>query len=347
VIGFCHFALGDHQAALETCRKVAEMKVRSSESGREEDSRNKWRSIYIMGQVYHSLGQAAEAIQQYDRVDDRFPDAAQAIEYFAHKAIRLPEVTSVRPGEPAKVSLDFRNVAQVDAKVYRIDLMKFSLLNRNLAHITGINLAGIRPLYEVTLNLGDGKDYEDRQQEIELPLDEEGAYLVVCRGDNLHASGLVLLTPLEAEVAEEASSGRVRATVKDVATDKYVSDVHVKVIGSGNQDFVSGETDLRGVFVADAIRGTSTVIARSEDNRYAFFRGDTHLGAPMPTQDESAAVQEAAPSDEPPPGGSKQNQELLREFYEGNSAIQGLNNDWLKQNVYDNEKKGVQAKEAF
>ena len=35
-------------------------------------------------------------------------------------------------------------------KVYRIDLMKFSLLKRNLGGITQINLAGIRPLHEAT-----------------------------------------------------------------------------------------------------------------------------------------------------------------------------------------------------
>ena len=89
-------------------------------------------------------------------------------------------------------------------KVYRIDLMKFSLLKRNLAGITQINLAGIRPLHEAQVELGDGKDYRDRTQKLTLPLKEEGAYLVVCRGDDLHASGLVLVTPLAVEVQEEA-----------------------------------------------------------------------------------------------------------------------------------------------
>ena len=84
---------------------------------------------------------------------------------------------------------------------------------------------------------------------------------------------------------EDATSGRVRVTVKDKVADKYADDVHVKVIGSANREFVSGETDLRGIFVADAIRGTSTIIARAEKNRYAFYRGKTSLGrvAPAPS----------------------------------------------------------------
>ena len=44
------------------------------------------------------------------------------------------------------------------------------------------------------------------------------------------------------------------------------------MIGSRNEDFVSGETDLRGVFVADGIRGAATVIAQAGPARYAFYR---------------------------------------------------------------------------
>ena len=170
------------------------------------------------------------------------------------------------------MELKFRNVAACDLKVYRIDLMKFSLLNRSLGGIAQINLAGIRPHWQETIALGDGKDYRDRTRKLPLPLKEEGAYLVVCRGDNLYASGMALVTPLAVEVQADAASGRVRATVKDRTADKHLPNVHVKVIGSGNEDFVSGETDLRGVFVADGIRGGATVIAQAGPSRYAFYR---------------------------------------------------------------------------
>jgi hypothetical protein len=221
-------------------------------------------------------------------VEKRFADAKEAIAYFTRKAIELPEVTTVKPGETSEVELKFRNLPTCDTKVYRIDLMKFSLLRRNLGGITQINLAGIRPYHEATVKLGDGKDYRDRKHKLPLPLKEEGAYLVVCRGESLHTSGLVLVTPLAVEVQEEATSGRVRTTVKDVTADKYLGEVHVKVIGSRNQDFVSGETDLRGVFVADGIQGTSTVIAQIDPARYAFFRGQTPLAVPPPQPAQKA-----------------------------------------------------------
>ncbi|HEV3005705.1 MAG TPA: outer membrane protein assembly factor BamD, partial [Pirellulales bacterium] len=361
LVGYSHFALGQHEQALAMCRRVAEAKRTDRQTGRELEGHNKWQAIYILGQVYHSLGRAADAIREYTRVEERFADAKQAIQYFLRKDIALPEVTTLQPARrvgpdrgagagppaagnagPPELELKFRNVAHCDVRVYKIDLMKFSLLKRNLAGITGINLAGIRPYHEAAIELGDGKDYRDRTRKLPLPLKDEGAYLVVCRGDDLHASGLVLVTPLVVEVQEDAAGGQVRATVKDVTKDSYVSEVHVKVIGTRNPDFVSGETDLRGVFVAEAIQGASTVIAEAGEGRYAFYRGTLELGpppaAPAPQKAES----------QPPAGGSPASnaQQLLEGLNQSNEAIQRMQGDNLN-NLYQKNKKGVQVKEAY
>ena len=349
IIGYCHFAAGRHREALEVCGKVAETRRVDPRTGAQRDSSNKWQAVYILGQVHHSLGEAAQAIVEYRRVEDRFADAKEAILYFTRKAIDLPEVTTVKPGTAAEVELKFRNLPACDVKVYAIDLMKFSLLKRNLGEITQINLAGIRPYYETTLKLGDGKDYRDRIERLPLPLKEEGAYLVVCRGEDLHASGLVLVTPLAVEVQEDQSAGRVRTTVKDVAAGRYVHEVHVKVIGSRNPDFVSGATDLRGVFVADGIQGTSTVIAEIEPNRYAFFRGKTELGAPPAPTTAVPQLKEAKPADakaaQPAPAASVEKQ-LLEGVQRQNSAIQGEQMQNL-QRMYDRQQKGVEAQKAY
>ncbi len=342
VIGFCHFALSAPDDALAMCQKVADAKRLNRQSGREEDARNKWRAIYIMGQVHHSLGKAADAIREYTRVKSRFADAAQAITYFDRKAIELPEVTTIKPGEKAEVALSFRNIASCKLKVYRIDLMKFSLLKRNLAEITKINLAGIRPLHDESIELGDGKDYRDRKKDLELPIKDDGAYLIVARGENLHTSGLVLVTPLSVEIQEDAKSGRVRTTVKDGMGKRYVSGVHVKVIGSANDDFVSGETDLRGVFVADGINGASTVIAQTDTGSYAFFRGEQYLGA---RQSQQGAPQADSPSD---PNAPKRPQsksgkgKLLEQIFEDNRALNYDQTEEL-QKLYKGGKDSVKA----
>jgi TolA-binding protein len=302
VTGYCRFATGRPKEAMEMCRKVAEAHVPDPQTGRLKESPNKWRAIFILGQIYHSLGQAADAVREYRRVEDRFNDARRSIDYFLRKSIELPEVTTFKPGEPVEVDLKFRNLAACDVKVYRVDLMKFGLLERNLGGITRINLAGIRPQFDSAVPLGDGKDYRDRTHRLPLPLKKEGAYLVVCRGENLHSSGLVLVTPLGLEVQADPRSGQVRATVKDLAADRYLGNVEVKIIGSLNEDFVSGTSDLRGVFVAEGVRGVPTVIAELPPGRYAFFRGQglpqgpepTELAAALPREKKLSAAETAA-----------------------------------------------------
>ena len=348
VIGYSQFAQGKHAAALEMCRKVADWKKVDPQTKAEAMAVNHWQSIYIMGQVYHSLGKAAEAIGEYDKVKDRFADAREAIDFFTRKDLSLPEVTTVKPGAPGKVPLKFRNVTGATIKVYRIDLLKFGLLNRNLSRITAINLAGIRPYHDLNVKLGDGKDYRDREHELELPLKEEGAYLVVCQGDNLYSSGLVLVSQLVLEVQEDATSGRVRVTVKDAVADKYANGVHVKVIGSANDHFQSGQTDLRGIFVADGINGTSTVIAKTDANRYAFFRGKTVLGnvpSPQAVEKKPEAKGEGKAAGEAGQEATGK-ESLLDGLRRQNGEINSLQRGNYR-GLLQNKTQGIKAKAAF
>jgi uncharacterized protein YfaS (alpha-2-macroglobulin family)/tetratricopeptide (TPR) repeat protein len=352
IMGYSHFAQGEHREALDLCRRVAETTHSDPATGRVSESRNKWRAIYISGQVHHALGEPSEAIADYSRVADRFPDAKETIAFFTRRAIELPEITAVKPPKevddkerpPVNIDLKFRNVGSCELKVYRIDLLKFGLLQRDLSNITRINLAGIKPLFEATVELGDGKDYRDRTKQLELPLKDEGAYLVVCRGEDLHTSGLVLVTPLVLDVQEEPSSGRVRATVKNSVTDKYAPDVHVKVIGSRNDKFKDGPTDLRGVFVTDGVQGRSTVIARAGDGQYAFYRGQLELGPPpAPAKPEAAKSATQMPAQQAAEG---QQQELLQDLFKSNRMIQEQKGKELKE-LYEKKPQGLPAQQAF
>ena len=149
-------------------------------------------------------------------------------------------------------------------------------MQKNLENVAAINLAGITPYHQATAHLGDGKDYAEKTQALSLPLQEEGAYLVTAKEAETDASGLVLISPLRLEVEEDAQSGRVRVNVINSATNRYENNAHVKVIGASDAEFVSGSTDLRGIFIADNIHGAVTVIAR-KGNQYAFYRGETDL----------------------------------------------------------------------
>lgn len=343
MIGYSHFELQNPEAALTMCRKVAEAQIQVPETGGTRAADNRWEAIYIMGQIYHSLGEAANAIAEYTRVDERFADAAEAINFFNRKDIGLDEVTAIQPDEPKKVELRFRNIGETAVKVYRIDLMKFGLMQRNLDRITAINLAGIKPYHEETVQLGDGKDFRDRTHDLQLPLKEEGAYLIVCRGDNLYASGLALVSPLELLVQEDATSGRIRVSVKDASDDQFADDVHVKVIGSANEDFVSGETDLRGLFIADDIQGNSTVIAVRNSTQYAFYRGDSNL---------QVAQQQNTPAEPNRDSNSEAKKEengkgsLRDNLFNTNRSFQ-LEQKGNYDDLLNNGRKGIKTEEAF
>jgi hypothetical protein len=148
-------------------------------------------------------------------------------------------------------------------------------------------------------------------------------------------------------VQEEADSGEVRTTVKDVTEGKFVHDVHVKVIGSANDDFLAGETDLRGVFVANDIRGTSTVIAQADGGRYAFFRGESYLGPqPQIANERARESQSEAPADETPNSGKSGKGELLEGLFKGNRDIQKRQGQYLDE-LYRNKEQGVKVEAAL
>ncbi len=316
------FHLGKYDRAIEVAETIARATYKDA-NGVDQPSPNKWQALYILGQIHDARRNPGKAVGYYKEVAERFSDAAGAIKSYTRKDLKLPEVTVVRPtakaGDSEKVgfravapeapkadrkekpgvALDYRNIAEADVKVYPVDLMRLYLTRRNLDAIAGIDLAGITPLYETTIKLGAGEDFEDKLRSIDLPLPREGAYLVMVRGDNLYASGIVLVTPLELEVLEEPESGRVRVTVRDAATGDFVPKVQVKVIGSEQANFLSGETDLRGVFVAEGVRGEVAAVARQGTAQYAFYRGTTHVGAPP--------APNAAPADANQPAGKPAN----------------------------------------
>jgi len=318
------FHLGQYDRAIDVAQAIASATYKDA-AGVDQPSPNKWQALYILGQIHDARRQPAKALEYYRQVADRFGDAASAIQSYTRKEQKVPEVSVIRPraeGQAAaakpSIRLEYRNIAQVDVKVYPVDLMQLYLTRRNLNGIAGIDLAGITPLLEKIVALGDGADYADKSRSIDLPLTKEGAYLVMIRGENLYASGIVLLTPIELEVLEEPASGRVRVTVRDARTSELLPKVLVKVNGSEDSHFLSGETDLRGVFVAEGLRGVVTAVARQGTAQYAFNRGTTFVGQQIPPAPANPAQQSPRPGQVGIPG--------LNQSLDSNLKVQNTSN---------------------
>ena len=323
------FHLGHYDRAIEIAEAIASA-VRKDAAGVDQPSPNKWRALYILGQIYDARRMTAKALEYYRQVADRFADAASAIDFHTRKNLKIAEVSVIRPESPKDeedpkpgVMLDYRNVARADVTVYPVDLMRLYLTRRNLNQIAGVDLAGITPLIEKTVELGSGADFEDKSRTIDLPLDEPGAYLVMIRGDDLHASGVVLVSPIELEVLEDVSAGRVRVAVRDAHSQAPSPKVQVKVIGTENAEFVSGETDLRGVFTAEGLKGRVSVVVRKGTAEYAFYRGTASVGSPAaPPASLGADRDRAADQADKVPGESQSLDADLRLQNQSNSARQ-------------------------
>ncbi len=300
------FHLGRYDEAIKLAEKIAASTYQDA-SGVERESPNKWQALYILGQIHDARHQPSQAVAYYQRVTDRFTDAAGAVKSITRKQLSLPEVAVVRPkskdqvaaglravglapppqaekeeAEEADMTLTYRNLPEVDIKVYPVDLMRLYLTRRSLSDIADIDLAGIHPLIEKTVKLDGELSYDEKTRKLDLAIEKEGAYLVMARGENLYASGIVLVTPLELEVLEEPDAGRVRVRVIDSATRAFVPKAQVKVLGSDNPTFLSGVTDLRGVYVAENVQGIASAVARLDTTKYAFYRGTSTSVSPPP-----------------------------------------------------------------
>ena len=326
------FEAGRFDEATGLLKKVADLNPdKLDPEGRD----NRDLAVYILGQIDHAGGRIASAINHYRQVMKKFADAAEAVDFFTHKSVTLPEISTFRSGEDVKIELKYRNVPEVTLSVYKVDLMKLCLLRKNLNNVTDINLAGISPTVVEKVKLGEGKDYKEKKKELKLPLEAKGAYMVVVQGEAAGCTGMALIADLALEVQEDAGSGRVRVNVKDRDTGAFLKNVYVKVIGSQQSFFNTGYTDLRGVYIADGIEGTSTVIAERE-GEYAFHRGLAALQhGPERQSQERSKTQELY---------FKGRDRALQNVFHENRRMQQQRGVQVLEGIYQEDNQNVQIK---
>jgi tetratricopeptide (TPR) repeat protein len=332
-VGLARFVSGEPREAFAPLERVAAEEF-PRPAGGSGPSENRKHAIYLEGQIHHALGEIPAALERYDAVKQEFGDASEAADYFRRRELTLPEVVRFGTDEKAALTLNHRNLDEVSLKVYRVDLMRLYLLHKSLNDIRDIQLHGIRPYEERVIDLRTAAPYVDHEREVEIPLEEAGAYLVVARSGALIASGMVLRTDLQIEVQESFDIGRVRVNVKH--GESFVAGAHVKVVGSGDGRFQGGDTDPRGVFVADDVVGRATVIVRMGD-AYAFHRGEQdHQPARVPR---------------PEPAQQREVQTIQRskgfDAWENNIRTNESNRarqiEWLEKEVLQKQQKGVEV----
>ena len=198
-----------------------------------------------------------------------------------------------------------------------------------------VQLFGIAPIHRKSIDLRKLAAFRDHEVELRLPMKDAGAYLVLVRAKELKTSGLLLRTDLEIEAQERTAESRLRVNVKREGV--FLPQAQVKVVGSRDGRIRSGETDLRGVYVADDLRGQATVLVKDGES-YAFYRSRSQFGGspPKPQQRKNKQQQQLKSKDrfDPMGGNSLQNFKLQNEAREQ-----------LKQ-LYFNDQKGVEIRRS-
>ena len=119
---------------------------------------------------------------------------------------------------------------------------------------------------------------------------------------------------------------------------------------------LSGTTDPRGVFEVGGIRGTSAVIVKQGDNRYAFHRGSTAIGPskPAPLQQSVGTItqpESLVPANPATPGAPVKRRmlekgEYLKNIEESNQAVRKLQiQNW--ESKRRSNSKGVEASDVM
>ena len=273
--------LGNEEQALDQLKAIAEVRY-PGKNGSQEPSQNRDLALYIIGQIHHARRETHLAEAYYERVDEIFSDAGEALASLREQRLQVAELTTVAPGTNPEIKLTWRNLEEATILVYKVDLMTLYLREKDLSQVASVNLAGIAPTLETQVELGGGRDLRDRSLTTTLELADPGAYLVLARAGETFASGLVLVSDLEVDVVEDALDGRVRVEAQSRQQGRFLRDVDVRIVGSEDGQVILGSTDPRGLYVTDGVAGRATVIARLGEDHYAFHRGTQSLGQRRP-----------------------------------------------------------------
>jgi len=206
-------------------------------------------------------------------------EVRESIAVLQEKGVKLPHATRVKPGQPVKLELEHRNVKEAALLIYRVDLKKLHERQKDLSSVSGVNLSGITPQAEIKVPLGDGLDYAWKKRSIELPLKDEGAYLVICRGDSQMTSGLVFALAGVALFAMGAAGVLLLAELmrRVLAFNIMGSGAFLVLVGLAQRNDVPDPVPQAMVLTGIVVAVAATALALALARRYQALGGRDEL----------------------------------------------------------------------
>ncbi|MEE9392854.1 MAG: MG2 domain-containing protein [Planctomycetota bacterium] len=221
-------------------------------------------AAWYLGKVAEVEGKLDEALVFYKAAASSVPDAARSVDFLEERVL---EFSPLHQAPAGKVSLDFalKNVNEVKASLYAVDLPLVFATRKSLRNINRVNLTGIAADRD-HVKQWPAKPYQRRRVKLDLGVLKEGAWLVVVEGGGQFKTGLVLVSALELDVRRDGKDLQVR--VLDRTSGKVVSGAQVRV-GNGSRIVAQGSTDRRGLVSFQELAGKNLTILAAIDGRFA------------------------------------------------------------------------------
>jgi len=195
-------------------------------------------------------GSAADAVAAYRQVPVLYPksdaarDARLQLKSMQEEGldVRLPGV--VIPGRPAVLEIGTRNLRRVEGRVYRIDPVAYFRKHGSLVGVENVMVEVMAPDAVFDHAVLDYEDFRRIDGKLAVPVEGEGAYIVVVEGGKLKATCLLLVSDLA--VITKESPERILAFVQDLTDGAPVTGAEI-LVRKGRSGIRSAETGPDGV----------------------------------------------------------------------------------------------------
>jgi uncharacterized protein YfaS (alpha-2-macroglobulin family)/TolA-binding protein len=223
----------------------------------------------------HELSDLPEAIAQYEALIARFPgspqagQAAETIRVMREKSLAAVTARAYASNEPLLLGLETRNIAALDLKAYKIDLLEYFRKKHRVGGVEELAIEIVAPDKAWKDAVDRYEPYRLFRREVALPLEGKGAFVVSCEEEQYRAVTLVLRSDIGIVVKEGPNSLVVFA--KDEVTGRPAAGVHV-LVADGGSIVGEGDTGADGVFqkAFDSAPGGVQVFAyRDKDYAYS------------------------------------------------------------------------------
>ncbi|NNE00392.1 MAG: tetratricopeptide repeat protein, partial [Pirellulaceae bacterium] len=186
-----------------------------------------------------------EALESYKTVKGRFAQRAkQRTDRLTSPQLSVTTERKFRSDEKPRIKLTTRNLKNVTVKAYRVDMVDYFRKMHLASGLETLDIALIDPDEQFDHSVDNYKEYQQSEEDIELPIDGPGVTAVTVSSEELEATTMVVVSDLDMIV--KSSRNEMFLFVENMRTGKPAEGVSV-LISDGSDVFAEEITSEDGI----------------------------------------------------------------------------------------------------